>query len=317
MGLFEYLYTDNYNNFEEWLDLIKNREIVYPRFRIPYQEWVDSYIRNITNIEEKEVKVILRLLLQPFTRTMDIVYYKTKINLLRNYGEILEDDHKKVYQDVLEAEQNKRIENGDEAWEGLTWVLQYLPYKPYKAIRALKSYLEAEVCLLPDDRILGIDQCIQIIEAKYIKNSNGLEKYILNLKPREFEWLIGSLYEDLGYSTELTPETKDGGKDIIASINRTDGSEKVYIECKLYKTTKLTKETVRAFGYSIVDDKINRGVLFCTGYVSENIKLMDPRIQIWILEEIIILLNAHMGSDWYKRLNILIQNQRRKYEISI
>ncbi len=73
-------------------------------------------------------------------------------------------------------------------------------------------------------------------------------------------------------------------------------------------------ETVRAFGYSIINDKINRGVLFCTGYVNEDIKNMDPRIQIWTLEEIILLLNAHMGYDWYKRLDLLMENQRKKYK---
>ena len=231
-----------------------------------------------------------------------------------NYWEGLNDEHREVYLSNFKWEKNKRIKNGDEAWEGLTWVLQYLPFKPYKAIRALNAYLEAEVCVLPDDRIIGINQCIEIIEAKFIKNNIGLEKYIFNLEPTEFEWLIELLYKDLGYDTKLTPPTGDGGKDVIASIKREDGSETVYVECKLYKTTKLTKDMVRAFGYTINSENINRGVLFCTGYVNEEIRHMDSKIQIWTLEEIIILLNAHMGSNWYKRLGLLIENQRRKYE---
>ncbi|KGG79631.1 hypothetical protein Y919_10870 [Caloranaerobacter azorensis H53214] len=88
-------------------------------------------------------------------------------------------------------------------------------------------------------------------------------------------------------------DSKDGGKDIIAYINREDGNEKVHVECKLYKTTELNKETVRAFGYTVNNDNINRGVLFCTGYVNEDIRNMNIKIQIWTLEEIIILLNAH------------------------
>lgn len=313
MELYEELYTDNYSNFEEWLELISTGEVVYPRFRIPYHGWVDEYIRNIINTEEGEVKNLLRVLLQPFTRKMDIENYKAKAYVLQNYCVELNDEHREIFQANLELEYNKRIENGDEAWDGLTWVLQYLPYNPYKAIRALNSHIEAEACVLPDDRLIGIGQCVQIIEAKYIKNSSGLERYILKLKPREFEWLIELLYEDLGYDTKLTPATRDGGKDIIASINREDGNEKIYVECKLYRTTKLDKNAVRAFAYSVVDDRINRGVLFCTGYVTEDIRNMDPRIQVLSLEEIILLLNAHMGSDWYKRLDILMGNQRRKY----
>lgn len=313
MDLLEYYYTDNYNNFEEWLELINSGENVYPRFRIPYQQWVDMYIKNIGDIEGEEVKNLLRLLLQPFTRQMDIETYEGIINIIQSRSESLNDKERNILQSILKHEKYKRIENDDEAWDGLTWVLQYLPFKPHKAIRALSSYLEAEICALPDDRIIGISQCMEIIEAKYIKNSTELEKYILNLQHEEFEWLIELLYKALGYTTKLTPPTGDGGKDIIAYIDREDGKETVYVECKLYKTTKLTKETVRSFGYTIVNDKINRGVLFCTGYVNDKIKYMDDRIQIWTLEELIILLNAHMGSDWYKRLNLLIENQRRKY----
>lgn len=53
-----------------------------------------------------------------------------------------------------------------------------------------------------------------------------------------------------------------------------------YAECKLYKTTELSNDTVKAFGYTVIKDNINRGVLFCTGYVNESLKKLDSRIQI-------------------------------------
>jgi restriction system protein len=87
----------------------------------------------------------------------------------------------------------------------------------------------------------------------------------------------------------------------------------VKYECKLYKTTKLKLETVRAFRDVMMGNKVNRGVIFCTGYVNENIKKLDKRIQIWSYEDINVLLNAHLGSDWVDRLDILIEIKRRKY----
>jgi restriction system protein len=206
------------------------------------------------------------------------------------------------------------MNNDQDAWEGLTWVLQLLPFSPYKAIKALNSYLNAEIGSMPDDRIIGIGQCISIIEAKFIYTNKGMENAILRLTPREFEWLIEILYQHIGYDTKLTPATRDGGKDIVAYIDREDGSEIVYVECKLYKTTELSIDTVRAFGYNIIKDNINRGVLFCTGYVNDRLKELDSRIQLWALEDIIILINAHIGADWEKRLGMLIDNQRRKYK---
>ncbi|MEI3234697.1 MAG: hypothetical protein V8S33_09940 [Intestinibacter bartlettii] len=47
MELLERYYTDNFETFDEWYNLVKINEEVFPRFRIPYQEWVDEYIESI------------------------------------------------------------------------------------------------------------------------------------------------------------------------------------------------------------------------------------------------------------------------------
>lgn len=117
----------------------------------------------------------------------------------------------------------------------------------------------------------------------------------------------------MGYETTWTPSTRDGGKDIIAKIKRTDGNEVVFIECKLYKTTKLKMDSVRSLGYVMAENKANRGVIFCTGYVTDNIKELDNRIQIWSYEEINILLNAHLGSNWANNLDKILEYKRNRY----
>lgn len=318
MEILELCYRDNYETFDKWFHLIKMNKEVYPKFRIPYQEWLDEYIENIESKNEGEVLELLRHLLSPFTRETDMSDYEYA-NLC--YENIKKGSMPKEYEEInkgrlrsfIKVEKYRRLHNGQDAWEGLTWILQFLPHSPYKAIKALDSYLSAEEAYMPDDRIIGINQCISIIEAKFIYSNNDGEKYLKHfLNPREFELLIGSLYESLGYEVEVTPATRDGGKDIIARIDREDGKEVVYVECKLYKTTKLTIKDVAYFALAIRDNKINRGVLFCTGYVNQKLREVDSRIQIWTLEDIIVLLNAHLGSEWYKRLSLLIENQRHK-----
>lgn len=50
-------YSDNYNNFDEWLYLISNsKELVYPFCRIPFEEWLLEYTEDIHNRTVKEVK---------------------------------------------------------------------------------------------------------------------------------------------------------------------------------------------------------------------------------------------------------------------
>lgn len=296
----------NYDTFDEWFELIKNREEVKPRFYIPF----DNIQEIVDDKTDEEAKDIIRHLLFPLTLALDkddyniYTYYANNTDNISNSDTIRETS----IRSLNGIEKFRRIANGQAAWEGLTWVVQFLPFSPFKAISAINNYLDAEVAYLSDLRIHGLNQCIQIIEEKFIKYNKGQETVLFNLKPREFEFLIGNLYKAIGYKTIVTPATRDGGKDIIATIDREDGSEKVYVECKLYLNSKLTPNAVRAFAHVTVDaDKANRGVIYCTGQVSSKLKEIDKRIQIWTLEEIITLLNAHLGSDWTKRIGLLIK----------
>lgn len=317
------LFTDNYNTFEEWLEKRQNQqygdEIVYPQFRIPFSEWLDEYIANIDQKSDFEVKKLLRVLLSSFTLGMDVSSYEGLVTYLLDVENRNKDSelYEKMLDGFFNIEKNRRIGNSREAWEGLTWVLGLLPYYPIKAMNALNLYFDAECTSMPDDRFDSLKQSIAIIEAKFIKNIKGLEKFILELQPRQFEYLIAALYQQMGYHIYLTPETRDGGKDVIASIANNGREEKIYAECKLYKNSALKKDTVRAFGYTINRDNVNRGVMFCMGYVSENLKKMDNRIQIYTLDETILLLNANMGRIWYEKFDLLCQRVDRNVSFKV
>lgn len=57
---------------------------------------------------------------------------------------------------------------------------------------------------------------------------------LYDLNPRKFEELIASILEDLGFTVELTQATRDGGRDIIASIRNSVTNFLAYVECKRY-----------------------------------------------------------------------------------
>lgn len=169
-------------------------------------------------------------------------------------------------------------------------------------------YFDAECIYMPDDRIYGISDAMDIIEEKYIKSASDKNAYIFSLTSREFEILIAILYEALGYKVNLTKATRDGGKDIIAEINENERKEKVFVECKLYKTCELKKETVRALGYTMLSEEATRAVIFTSGYATKALKEMDTRIQIFDMEEMILLLNANLGERWYTDFERLKSN---------
>lgn len=233
------IYTDNYNSLEEWIELRKrNEEFVYPQFFVPFREWM----KDIEQKSDMEIKELLRILLQPYTLGVDTVdtyefykeYVQDKVNKEKNLQ-----TYELCMNQLKYNERIYRIKNKQEAWEGLTWVLPLLNINPMKALKALGMYFDAECIYMPDDRIYGISDAMDIIEEKYIKSASDKNAYIFSLTSREFEILIAILYEALGYKVNLTKATRDGGKDIIAEINENERKEKVFVECKLYKTCEL------------------------------------------------------------------------------
>lgn len=65
----------------------------------------------------------------------------------------------------------------------------------------------------------------------FAKNPEEMRK----MPPRAFEKLISALFRREGFEVELTPETRDGGYDILAvRHNRFTGNETFLIECKRY-----------------------------------------------------------------------------------
>lgn len=302
------IYTDNYNSLEEWIELRKrNEEFVYPQFFVPFREWM----KDIEQKSDMEIKELLRILLQPYTLGVDTVdtyefykeYVQDKVNKEKNLQ-----TYELCMNQLKYNERIYRIKNKQEAWEGLTWVLPLLNINPMKALKALGMYFDAECIYMPDDRIYGISDAMDIIEEKYIKSASDKNAYIFSLTSREFEILIAILYEALGYKVNLTKATRDGGKDIIAEINENERKEKVFVECKLYKTCELKKETVRALGYTMLSEEATRAVIFTLGYATKALKEMDTRIQIFDMEEMILLLNANLGERWYADFERLKSN---------
>ncbi|MGO4859076.1 restriction endonuclease [Arthrobacter sp. 2MCAF14] len=43
------------------------------------------------------------------------------------------------------------------------------------------------------------------------------------LSPREFELLVAALFHKLGYNVEVTPQTRDGGRDVVLTASQRCG----------------------------------------------------------------------------------------------
>lgn len=89
---------------------------------------------------------------------------------------------------------------------------------------------------LPENQIIS-DNSKFIIGGINEEVKKFFKKYphkLYELNPRKFEELIASIFEDLGFSVELTKATRDGGRDIIASLRNAVTNFLAYVECKRY-----------------------------------------------------------------------------------
>ncbi len=97
--------------------------------------------------------------------------------------------------------------------------------------------------------------------------------------PREFEKFMAQLYNKLGYKTELTKATRDGGKDIILRKPDILGDMVFYVECKQYnEKNKVGLDIIQRFTGVIEMDKVNGGIIATTSFFSKDAK--D-----WIIEK--------------------------------
>jgi restriction system protein len=100
---------------------------------------------------------------------------------------------------------------------------------------------------------------------------------------RAFEELIAHLFERFGYSVELTSQTRDGGRDIIA-IKQTEVNAKYLIECKHPETDKkIGIAPVRELFAVKVDEKATKAILATTSYLTRDAELFVERHK-WELE---------------------------------
>jgi restriction system protein len=105
------------------------------------------------------------------------------------------------------------------------------------------------------------------------------------LDSRQFEELVAEIWRSLGYETELTARTKDGGRDIVA-VRKSEASIRFLIECKRYNpSNKVGVELVRALYGVKMHEKATKGILATTstftrgakGFFNDHMWELEPR----------------------------------------
>lgn len=117
-----------------------------------------------------------------------------------------------------------------------------------------------------DDAYLALTQ----VEQSIVDVAQNCE-LIYDISPREFEKVIERLLQDEGFETTLTQQTRDGGRDIIATKYEMGKPVVFYIECKRYGHQNSVGVNVVRSLYGVQSaDKINKAILVTTGHVTRD-----------------------------------------------
>ena len=279
----------------QWLQACSEDNVYTPNYKFPTEAHKIEYISRIHEHSDKDFRDLLRqFLIEPTTFPTDLDGF----------------EYRSIYRPDLMLEFDRRILNGEPAWEGITWILDLLPDEPESVLEVVRTYFYTHAQLLPDGRRIGISDAMSLIRARYLsipQTSNEIHKMLLNLGGRRFEILVSKLYKKMGYEVELTRRSKDDGADIVCYRNDPGRRELLIGQCKCYTGNVGLKHFKELLG-TVTDRKATKGVLVTPGkFTKPAIEKADSNPSIELLGglELQNLLAQHLGSRWIINLDLL------------
>ena len=140
--------------------------------------------------------------------------------------------------------------------------------KPTRVFTGFESYLGLYGYPLPDGRFHGLIDAMSVIRTKFI-DIPVLGREFESINDRQLELLVAELYEQMGYRTTVTKQTRDGGRDVIAERRETGRLEKLLIEVKHHESP-IGVSKVRELLGVVSSEKVNKGVLITTSRFSKD-----------------------------------------------
>ena len=103
---------------------------------------------------------------------------------------------------------------------------------------------------------------------------------LYKLTPRRFEQLVAKIFEDLGYRATLTPETRDGGFDILLEASVASGRLLTLVECKRYAPNRPVRiEIVRNLYGVLSKANATQGLIVTTSWFTRDARSEQDAVQ--------------------------------------
>ncbi|MFD8494866.1 restriction endonuclease [Amycolatopsis sp. NPDC059657] len=297
--------VDGPKDDETWLEWTERQRVGVQTWSFPTDDLRTEYLQSVSKRDEADVFALLRLFLfEESCFAKDTEYLHEAIYVRRD----IEDP------DWLPTEYWRRLLR----WTGgdamphpsIRWTLDLLPHSPQQAIDAITGYLHVYRGTRPGGRSEGLLDAIAIIRARWIEDLSAGTQALFQLSPRDLELVVAALYRQLGYTVELTPPSRDGGRDVIATRALPGQSDVVEIECKAH-TSPVGVGIARQLQGVVARSGANRGVLVTIGRFTRGAQQAaneDSRLELVDGTSLARMLNAMFGPLWYQDRGWICRN---------
>jgi hypothetical protein len=170
-------------------------------------------------------------------------------------------------------EQNEREGRGERRPRGMVYypftnLYHGLGYSKYAPLSEVFPLLYSATTLAQGRLIVS---SIEEINGELISYLARHPELMYDLNPRKFEELVAALLQNQGFSPTVTPKTRDGGKDIIATRSDAFGEHIYLVECKRYAPDKkVGVQQVRSIHGVARSEGATKGILVTTSSFTAN-----------------------------------------------
>jgi restriction system protein len=177
--------------------------------------------------------------------------------------------------------------------------------------------LQTHIWVLQDKAIDGILDAMAIMRHRLNKDSGpdmGIQS-LRSLTSRELEYLVAVLWDKLGYAVLVTPATRDGGRDVEASLDTPGQRLMTFIETKQW-TARVDVGVVRDLLGVLTDERTAKGVVVAPGGFTKGpdsateLAERNPRIELVDGHTLSDMLADNFGENWFLRIDRLVQDFR-------
>jgi HJR/Mrr/RecB family endonuclease len=126
----------------------------------------------------------------------------------------------------------------------------------------------------------GVLIALNDVSRELLRKLAATPQIIHDLSPRRFEEVIAMLLEKDGFEVQLTPPSKDGGRDILAFLDLPVGRILTLVECKKWSPgRKVSVEPVRQLYGVLAMERASNAMLATTSTFTKDARLFVDAVK--------------------------------------